>query len=451
MGAWGEGVFENDQAGDWLDQLVESGKPSAIDTALSVAIKARPGQLDADDAAAALAAAEVVAAARGHRHADLPDDVKQWLASSRYAPTAAAVALCVKSVARVRDDSELAELWAEGDELAAWNRGISGLLARLAKPAKATKPRKAVAAKPKAAPKPSPRTAIAALKKKRVFVVKQPGKSAPNWCCGIGSKTDKQPLNDADMEHFLQLQTLEDLSLTRYKLTDAGLRSLAGMTRLTKLELKEMPITDACAATFERLTGIRSLNLSQTKVGDAVLEQVGRMTQLHELDLRHTRVTDAGIKHLTTCTELIGIMVEGPQITDESLRWLSRIPSLQRIIADGTGVTVSGLKQLKPLAKLTYLSLDDTALGDEACGVLASYENLDGINLSGTTVTGVGLSKLLRLKKLDWIGLSRTVLTDADIPTLLQFPKANIFVHQTKITAKGKQQIADSGHSWINV
>lgn len=451
MGAWGEGVFENDAAGDWLDQLVASGKPAAIDKALSFAIKAKPGQLEADEACEALAGAEVVAAARGHRHADLPDDVKEWLATSGYAPTEATVALSVKAVERVRDESELAELWAEGDELAAWKRGTSSLLDRLSKPAKAPKPRKAIAVKSKTPPKPSPRTAIAALKKKGVHVVTARGASMPSMGIGIGHKSDKQPLNDADMEHFRQLETLEDLSLSRYKLTDDGVRHLAGMTRLHKLELKEIPITDASAPVFEHMTGVMSLNLSDTKVGDAVLEQVARMRKLHELDLRHTLITDAGIKHLTTCTELIGIMVAGTQITDESLRWLSRIPSLERSIADKTAVTVRGLKLLKPLANLKYLSLNDTALDDEACRVLAGYETLDGLNLEGTQITGVGLSRLLALKRLNWLGLARTALTDADIPTLLQFPKANIWVHHTKITAKGKQQITESGQSWISV
>jgi hypothetical protein len=451
MSAWGEGVFENDAAGDWLDQLVASEKKSAIDKALTFAVKAKPGGLEADEAAAALAAAEVVAAARGHRHADLWDDVKEWLATSGYAPTKETVALGVKAVERVRDNSELAELWAEGDELPAWKRGVSGLLDRLAKPAKAPKPKKAAAAKSKQPPKPSPRAAVAALKKKRVFVVTQPGKAAPNWCCGIGSKTDKQPLNDADMEHFLQLETLEDLSLSRHKITDDGVRHLAGMTRLHKLELKEIPITDASAPVFERMTGVMSLNLSNTNVGDAVLEQVARMKKLHELDLSHTCITDAGIKHLASCTELSAILVRGTQITDESLRWLSRIPSLKRIIAGKTAVTVAGLKLLKPLANLTQLSLDGTALDDEACGLLASYRTLESLSLEATQITGTGLSKLLALKKLNWIGLSRTALTDADIPTLLQFPKATIWVHHTKITANGKQQIAESGQSWISV
>ncbi|MBC7816016.1 MAG: DUF4259 domain-containing protein [Planctomycetaceae bacterium] len=110
MSAWGDGVFENDAAGDWLDQLVASGKSSTIDKALTFAIKAKRGGLEADEAASALAAAEVMAAARGYRHADLPDDVKEWLGTSGYAPTEADVALSVKAVERVRDESELAEL-----------------------------------------------------------------------------------------------------------------------------------------------------------------------------------------------------------------------------------------------------------------------------------------------------------------------------------------------------
>lgn len=450
MSAWGEGVFENDAAGGWLDQLIASGKSSTIEKALTFAIKAKREGLESDEAASALAAAEVIAAARGHRHADLPDEVKEWLATSGYAPAEATVALCVKAVERARDESELAELWAEGEEIDAWKRGTNDLLYRLAKPAKAPKPKKAGAAKSKTPPKASSRTAIAALKKKGVHVVTMRGASVPTMGIGIGHKSDKQPLNDADMEHFLQLETLAELSLSRYKITDDGVRHLSGMTRLHKLELKEIPITDASAPVFGHMTEVETLNLSNTRVGDAVLEQVARMKKLHELDLNHTRISDAGIKHLTTCTELSAILIRGTQITDESLRELSRIPSLKRIIADRTAVTVAGLKLLKPLS-LTQLSLDDTALDDEACGVLGGYETLESLHLQGTQITGVGLSKLLRLKKLNWIGLSRTPLTDADIPTLLQFPKANIWVHHTKITAKGKRQIDESGHSWISI
>jgi hypothetical protein len=450
MGAWGDGVFENDAAGDWLDQLVESGKSTAIDEALSLAVEAKPERLEADEAGAALAAAEVVAAARGHRHAELPGEAKDWIANSAYFPTPPIGDLAVKAVKRVRDDSELAELWAEADEVAAWKRGIAALLYRLAKPAKPPKARKPAAANAKAPPKASPRNAMAALRQKRVFVVKQPGKAAPNWCCGIGSKSDKQPLDDADMEHFLQLPMLEDLSLSRYKITDAGIQHLAGMTQLTRLELKEMPITDACASTFDKLTGIASLDLSNTKVGDEVLRRIGGMMSLRELNLSHTSITDAGIKHLLARIKLTGILISGTRITDESFRTLAQIASIDRIIADKTAVTVRGVAMLKPLAKLSNLNLDNTALGDDACGVLSGYKDLESLSLSGTRITGAGLARLLSLKKLTWLTVCDTAISDADVPTLIQFPKGNIFALRTKISAKGKKQIAESGCTWIS-
>jgi hypothetical protein len=452
MSAWGDGVFENDQACDWLDQLVETGKPTAIDKALSFALKAKTGRLEADEASAALAAAEVVAAARGHRHADLPDDAKEWLATSGYVPTESSLALCIKTVERVRDDSELRELWAEGDELPAWKRGISGLLGRLAKPAKAAKPKKTVAAKSKVAPKPSPRTAVAALKKKRVFVVTQPGKPAPNWCCGIASKSDKSPLTDEDMQHFRQLEMLEELRLTGYKITDAGIQPLAAMTRLTMLELSKMPLTDASAAIFERLTGITSLNLEHTRVGDAVLEQVARMKELGELNLCRTAVTDAGIKHLQACTALTLINLERTRITDESLRTLSQLSAMTHFILGGTRVTSQGLPLLKPLPELRYLNFEDTTVDDDACATIAGFQNVDGLNLEGTQVTGEGLRRLTVLTKLGRLYLSHTSLTDDDVPTLLKFPaKATIFALKTKITAKGKRLIAEAGRETIYV
>jgi hypothetical protein len=450
MSAWGDGVFEYDQAGDWIDQLVGSGKTTAIDKALSFALKAKPGRLEADEAAAALAAAEVVSAARGHRHADLPEDVSEWLTTSGYAPTVSSVEICVRTVERVRDDSELAELWAEGDELPAWKRGVNGLLNRLAKPAKAAKPKKTVAAKSKAIPKLSPRTAVAALKKKRVFVVTQPGKSAPNWCRGSASKSDKSPLTDADMEHFQQLEMLEQMWLSGYRISDVGIRPLAAMTHLKILELSQMRLTDASAAVFERLTRITDLNLAHTKVGDAVLEQVARMKQLRELSLSHTMVTDAGIKRLSACEDLTLINLESTQITDLSLRTLSQMPAITHLILGGSGITSTGIRLLKPLVALKYLNLKDTVVDDDACATIASFQDLDGVNLESTQITGQGLRRLVGLTKLNSVFLSRTSLTDDDIPTLLKLPeKAEIFVLKTKITAEGIQRIAESGRNTI--
>jgi Domain of unknown function (DUF4259) len=77
MGAWGVGSFDNDDAADWLnDQLRRSADLRPIQTALDAVAQLDPtGYLEAPEASAAVAAAEVVAALAGDPAANLPSDV----------------------------------------------------------------------------------------------------------------------------------------------------------------------------------------------------------------------------------------------------------------------------------------------------------------------------------------------------------------------------------------
>ncbi|HEX4454395.1 MAG TPA: DUF4259 domain-containing protein [Kofleriaceae bacterium] len=133
MGTWGAGGFDNDGALMWFDDLDALGV-----TAIGSALRVRKGLIDIDDAQAAIAAAECVAAARGHGVKRPPASVVAWLALS---PTISTRdhERAAQAVIRVRDRSELTELW-NRDE--GWARAIASLLARLAakpKPAKLAK------------------------------------------------------------------------------------------------------------------------------------------------------------------------------------------------------------------------------------------------------------------------------------------------------------------------
>ncbi len=64
MGAWGHGVFENDDAADWIYEFRAEGVAAVVGT-LEVAAERSEGEmLDAGEGAAGLAAASLVAAAR---------------------------------------------------------------------------------------------------------------------------------------------------------------------------------------------------------------------------------------------------------------------------------------------------------------------------------------------------------------------------------------------------
>ena len=63
MGAWGHGSFQNDSAMDWLDELPGSDR-AMVREALERVVGAS-GYVEVDDGSAALAAAELIAAAHG--------------------------------------------------------------------------------------------------------------------------------------------------------------------------------------------------------------------------------------------------------------------------------------------------------------------------------------------------------------------------------------------------
>jgi hypothetical protein len=130
MGAWGIGTFENDDALDWLGDYLDSPSNKKILTTLTIAMSA--SQIDAPQAAEALAAAEIVAAMSGRPAAAVPESLASHLRSA--APTQPAwdlVILAKRVVERVKMESEARALWEEAGEIGDWERVLNDLAARL--------------------------------------------------------------------------------------------------------------------------------------------------------------------------------------------------------------------------------------------------------------------------------------------------------------------------------
>jgi hypothetical protein len=132
MGAWGSGIFDNDDAADWVAELSANGL-GAVETALGNALAAE--YLEAPDGARALAAADVVARLRfgGGEESAYAQGVLTWLEQNRISPSPDLVEQALSTIARVRgDDSELRELWADaGDALEDWRSVLADVEARL--------------------------------------------------------------------------------------------------------------------------------------------------------------------------------------------------------------------------------------------------------------------------------------------------------------------------------
>ncbi|TIX51847.1 DUF4259 domain-containing protein [Alteraurantiacibacter aquimixticola] len=126
MGAWGLLFDENDDAADWLAGFADAPDWSAVDDAFAL----DEDYVEAPEASNALAAAEVVAAAIGNASPRLKANVGGW-ASDQPDQGNARREIAIKAVKRVRDDSELSELWEETDEFEDWKKSVDETIARL--------------------------------------------------------------------------------------------------------------------------------------------------------------------------------------------------------------------------------------------------------------------------------------------------------------------------------
>lgn len=88
------------------------------------------------------------------------------------------------------------------------------------------------------------------------------------------------------------------VSLFLTKLTDAGLKKLAGLKNLTGLDLGDTKITDAGLKELAGLKNLRRLSFSDTQVTDAGLKELAELKILTSLELSGTKVTDEGVKEL---------------------------------------------------------------------------------------------------------------------------------------------------------
>lgn len=122
MGVWDSGSFGNDTALDFVSDLTDVAQiPGILEK-----FDQSTGSLDADDASIILAACDLVAAAIGNPSDDLPD-IPNF--ANEDIPSAL-LKTAKSSIKRVREQSELADLWAEDDDTE-WQAALDDLLIRL--------------------------------------------------------------------------------------------------------------------------------------------------------------------------------------------------------------------------------------------------------------------------------------------------------------------------------
>ena len=131
MGAWGPGTFDNDDAADWVYELLDSADLTPARAALAATMDS-DGWLEIPEGARAVAASATVAASFDGDVRGLPDEVAEWLEYHPDAATLADARLAIDALERVASvDSELRDVWLEAASGPAWVEEIARLAYRL--------------------------------------------------------------------------------------------------------------------------------------------------------------------------------------------------------------------------------------------------------------------------------------------------------------------------------
>ena len=129
MSGWGTGSFENDEAQKFLNEL-SSLAPSDLKEMLA---RAAGGEdyLTAPESSVVVAAAEIVATAKGAPPQAVPGEIAEWVRQFEGAPSAEMNELARRAVNKVRVNSELKDLWQEAEGLNDWSARLRELEERL--------------------------------------------------------------------------------------------------------------------------------------------------------------------------------------------------------------------------------------------------------------------------------------------------------------------------------
>jgi hypothetical protein len=132
VGAWGTGIYDNDDAADWSAEVAARGL-AAVEDAIEAVLDA--DYVEASDGACALAAADVVARLVSGGGEDSPycEGVTAWVAANPGSPPPELIARALRAVLRVGGDgSELVELWSENTAAVAdWRATLADVERRL--------------------------------------------------------------------------------------------------------------------------------------------------------------------------------------------------------------------------------------------------------------------------------------------------------------------------------
>jgi internalin A len=251
---------------------------------------------------------------------------------------------------------------------------------------------------------------------------------------------DTKRLTSAELKRLSALDQLQVLGLFSCAIIDDDLKGLAaaGLKNLKTLYLNEtQKITDDCMKSLGKLESLEELSFYKTKITGVGFKELAGLKKLKILVLARSKVSDAGLKDLSVLENLEDLQLNDTVVSDPSMKRIAGLKELRILQLTRTKFGDEGLKDLASLKKLQKLYMNQTYVTDAGLKYLAGLDELQVLQLGGgtneenTNFTDAGLKVLggLKLKELRQLVITgrNPKITDAGLKELRKaLPKCSI-------------------------
>ena len=168
-------------------------------------------------------------------------------------------------------------------------------------------------------------------------------------------------IEDRELAVVAGLPKLINLVIGGRGITDAGLARIAESGRLIHLRLTDTSIADL-RPLAPRLHALYDLEMENSALTDAGIESLSGATRIGGLTIAGSRITDAGLDHLASLTTLERLRLDRSAITDAGLARLKSLKSLETLSLTETELTDSSFETLAGFQSLKSLNLDRSGI-----------------------------------------------------------------------------------------
>jgi hypothetical protein len=157
--------------------------------------------------------------------------------------------------------------------------------------------------------------------------------------------------DDDDMALMKHFPNVDFFGLYRSGVTDAGLRHLAQLPKLTNLHIQG-------PGEKQHVSFASTDELSRTQITSRALIHLGGLTNLEYVRLTRTQVDGADLLHLQALPKLKTLILTSTSVSDTDIEILSAMSQLEELDVVHTSVTADGVERLQkalPNCEITYL------------------------------------------------------------------------------------------------